>query len=145
MSIYKPTPGYAWSFGHCSVSIKWLGSGTYTDKCCIPEGQHILRCSSGSTGKGDWSNAVVMMLGHQFCDDFVGHTAFIPLNVSGMLHTARSYPFTYAICLFYQMAKILLDFYIIRSALRSSPISNGQENEIHETAYAGKLYCNITS
>ena len=89
VSIYKHTPWYEWSFGHCSMSPIWLGSGIYTDKCCISDGVHILRCSTKSHHKGDWSNTVVMMLGHQFCDDFVGHNAFIELNISG------NFTFTY--------------------------------------------------
>ena len=85
VSIYKPTPEYEWSFGPCISSAKWLGSGTYTDKCCISSGQHILRCSTRSWGRSDWSNSVVMILGHYFCDDFVGYTAIIGLNISGIL------------------------------------------------------------
>ena len=89
VSMYKSTSDFGWSLGNCSGSDKWLGSGTYTDKCCISDGLHILSCSTSSHDQRDWSNTVLTMLGHQFCDDFAGQNAFIPLNVSG------SYPKTF--------------------------------------------------
>ena len=82
VSMYKPTPDFGWSFGNCSDSHKWVGSGVYTDMCCISEGWHILTCRTSSHGQHDWSNTILMMLGHQFCDDFAGHNAYIPLNAS---------------------------------------------------------------
>ena len=83
VSMYKQTSDYGWTFGKCSGSKKWLGSGTYTDKCCTSKGSYILSCSTKSHVQRDWSNSILMMLGHQFCDDFVGHMAFIRLNISG--------------------------------------------------------------
>ena len=83
VSMYKPTSDFGWSFGHCSGSGNWQGAGIYTDKCCVSEGWHILTCSINSLGHSDWSRSPLMMLGHTFCDDFVGHVAFIALNISG--------------------------------------------------------------
>ena len=83
VSMYKPTSDFKWSFGHCSGSEHWLGSGIYTNKCCISEGWHILSCSISSLGKYDWSRSPLTLLGHTFCDDFVGRIAFISLNISG--------------------------------------------------------------
>ena len=83
VSMYKSTSDFGWSFGNCSGSDKWLGSGTYTDKCCTSDVLHILSCSTSSHDQRDWSSTVLTMLGHQFCDDFAGHNAFISLNVSG--------------------------------------------------------------
>ena len=83
VSMYKSTSDFGWSLGNCSGSDKWLGSGTYTDQCCITEELQVLTCSTRSRGRGDWSNSILMMLGHQFCDDFVGHNAFIEINVTG--------------------------------------------------------------
>ena len=83
VSMYKPTSDFEWTFGHCSGSDIWLGSGVYTDKCCLSEGWHILTCSIRSYLQHDWSNSILIMLGHQFCDDFNGFKAFIRLNVSG--------------------------------------------------------------
>ena len=85
VSMYKSTSDFGWSLGNCSGSDKWLGSGTYTDKCCISDELQVLTCSTRSRGRRDWSNSILMMLGHQFCDDFVGHTAFIEINVTGSL------------------------------------------------------------
>ena len=85
VSMYKPTSDFGWSFGHCSGSGNWLGSGTYTDKCCDLEGWQVLTCSTHSHGQRDWSRTVLIMLGHQFCDDFVDHIAFISLNVSQLI------------------------------------------------------------
>ena len=81
--MFKPTPNHGWSIGHCNDSLKWMGSGTYTEKCCISGGLHILSCKARSHGDRDWSNNILTMLGHQFCNDFVGHNAFIVLNVTG--------------------------------------------------------------
>ena len=83
VSMYKPMPYYKWSFANCSDTLKWLGSGTYTYQCCVPDGVHILTCSSGFYGQADWSRSALIMLGHQFCEDFVGHKAFIALNTTG--------------------------------------------------------------
>ena len=83
VSMYKPTSDFEWAFGHCSGSDRWHGPGTYTDKCCISDGWNILTCSIRSYSQRDWSNSILIMLGHQFCDDFVGYKAFIRLNVSG--------------------------------------------------------------
>ena len=83
VSMYKPKQDYTWSFGHCSASQKWFGAGTYIDECCISKGKHILTCSTGSSGKSDWSNSVVMLLGHRFCDDFVGRNTFMEWGQRG--------------------------------------------------------------
>ena len=81
--MYKPASDFKWSLGHCSGSEHWLGSGIYTDKCCVSEERDILTCSISSLGKDDWSRSPLMLLGHTFCDDFVGQIAFISLNISG--------------------------------------------------------------
>ena len=73
-----------WSFGHCSSSQEWRGPGTYIEKCCVSEGKHLLTCST-SRHKNDWSSIDLRMLGHRFCDDFVGYEALIELDVSGAL------------------------------------------------------------
>ena len=83
VSMYKSTSDFGWALGNCSGSDEWLGSGTYTDKCCISDESQVLTCSTRSRGRRDWSNCILMMLGHQFCDDFVGHNAFIEINVTG--------------------------------------------------------------
>ena len=84
VSMYKPTSDFGWSLGHCSSSGIWLEAGTYTEKCCISEEVHILSCINTGPERHDWSSSILIMLGHQFCDDVVGHKAFIRLNISGI-------------------------------------------------------------
>ena len=73
---------YQWSLGHCSSSLEWKGPGTYIENCCLPRGTHILNCKTRES-LNDWSRNVVMIMGHRFCDDFVGYEALIELDVSG--------------------------------------------------------------
>ena len=94
--MHKPTPDFEWSFGKCTSSHKWLGSGTYTDKCCIELGIHILSCNTRTSSQRDWSSTALTMLGHQFCDDLAGYNSFISLNVSGT-HTYKYIDDTYLI------------------------------------------------
>ena len=77
-------PENKWTFGRCFSSHKWRGPGTYVEKCCLPGGIHLLTCET-SRNKNDWSSNVVMILGHRFCDDFVGYQAVLALNISGTL------------------------------------------------------------
>ena len=80
----KQTSEKKWSLGPCSQSQKSLGEGRYTERCCLSEGIHILTCKAGRN-ENDWSSNVVMILGHRFCEDFVGYEAVIPINISGIL------------------------------------------------------------
>ena len=87
VSMHKHTANYGWSFGNCSHSSKWLGTGTYTDKCCVVGGKHILDCRANH-GEIDWSGSPLIMLGHQFCDDVVGQRLLIAVNVSELVSTS---------------------------------------------------------
>ena len=78
----RSTPDYTWSLGHCSTSLKWRGPGTYIEKCCLSKGVHMLTCNADRTNI-DWSSNVVMVMGHRFCEDFVGYEAVFPINISG--------------------------------------------------------------
>ena len=80
--MYKPAPEYGWSFGHCTSSHAWIGFGLYTEKCCIQDQKNVLACSTDNI-KSDWSNTILMMLGHQFCDDVVDHSARLTIDTSG--------------------------------------------------------------
>ena len=134
--MYKPTPDFGWSLGDCSGSGIWLGSGTYTDICCISEEQHILNCWTSSHYQRDWSNTILMMLGHQFCDDFVGHNAFIPLNISGisLLVVCTPVYITPRSCTHH---KVYLFGQFLPLALRFPSSSTGDVLEIDETVYKG--------
>ena len=83
IDFYTRSPEYNWSFGHCMSPHTWLGAGTYTEKCCDFDSISILTCNTTSK-EGDWSNNVLMMFGHRFCDDLVGQKGIITVNVSGM-------------------------------------------------------------
>lgn len=76
------TPDYTWSLGHCSPSQTWLRPGTYIERCCLSKGVHVLTCKTGRT-KNDWSYNVVLIMGHRFCEDYVGYEAVISINISG--------------------------------------------------------------
>ena len=76
------TPDDTWLLGNCSQSQKWRGPGTYTESCCLSKGVHTLTCKT-SRAKNDWSNNVVMFMGHRFCEDFVGYEAVFSINISG--------------------------------------------------------------
>ena len=78
------TSDFNWEFGNCSASLKWLGPGTYTEKCCLPDGNHVVICKT-SRNTQDWSDNSLLILGHRFCEDFVGYEAVIEVNVSGIL------------------------------------------------------------
>ena len=46
-----------------------------------------MSCKAGQN-KNDWSGYVVMIMGHNFCDDFVGDETIIAINISGILGIA---------------------------------------------------------
>ena len=72
-----------WSLGHCSSSHKWMGAGTYIQKCCLSGGTHILTCKTARHNH-DWSSNAVIILGHRFCEDFVGYEEAMEMNISGL-------------------------------------------------------------
>ena len=72
---------YTWQLGPCPVFHPYSGNGRYTEKCCVPNGDHIFSCTN-SQGNG-WDNAVVKIGDHQFCDDFVGYNKLIKINIPG--------------------------------------------------------------
>ena len=81
---------FNWAFVNCSASLKWLGPGTYTEKCCLPDGHHVVTCRT-SRNKQDWSNNVLLISGHRFCEDFVGYEAAINIDVSGTSYNVCQY------------------------------------------------------
>ena len=82
--MYKHTPNYEWSFGPCSSSHEWIEPGIYSEKCCVSEKNNILTCST-TNNNADWSNNVLMLLGHRFCDDLVDYSASFLIDVSGII------------------------------------------------------------
>ena len=58
-----------------------LSTPTITEKCCVPNDDHILSCQSNQ-GNG-WANAVVRIGKHQFCDDIVGYKKLVTISFKG--------------------------------------------------------------
>ena len=85
-----------WEFGPCFSShdndqFSSLNRRSYTEKCCVPNGDYALSCKSKkSTG---WVRSFVKIGRHQFCDDYTGYNSFVALNIPGMpLHISYTYP-----------------------------------------------------
>ena len=78
------TPDYTWSLGDCSPSQTWLSPGTYIERCCLSKGVHVLTCKTGRA-KNDWSYTAVIIMGHRFCEEYVGYEAVFSINISGEL------------------------------------------------------------
>ena len=92
--MYKSAPEYGWSFGNCSSSHTWIGFGLYTEKCCIQDKKNVLTCSTANI-KGDWSNTILMMLGHGFCNDVVDQSARLTIDTSGIYIMYKVYILRY--------------------------------------------------
>ena len=84
--MYKSKALYNWAIDKCFSSHKWFAPAIYTEKCCLPKGEHILECTT-VRAVNDWSNTALTMLGNRFCDDHVGHKAMISLNITGAFQT----------------------------------------------------------
>lgn len=79
----RKTSSNTWSLGHCFQSQEWTGPGTYIESCCLSKGVHTLTCKT-NRAKNDWSSNVVVVMGHRFCEDFVGYEAVFSINISGV-------------------------------------------------------------
>ena len=90
----RKIPENSWSLGHCSQSQKWVGPGTYIESCCLSKGVHTLTCKT-SRAKTDWSSNVVMVMGHRFCEDFVGYEAVFSINISGVFIYGKIWKYMY--------------------------------------------------
>ena len=47
---------------------------------------HVLTCKT-TRDRNDWSLDVVMILGHRFCEDFVGYETATAINISGPVNS----------------------------------------------------------
>ena len=138
------TSDFKWIFGNCSSSHKWLGPGMYTEKCCMQEGNHVLTCST-SRNKNDWSNTDLRMLGHRFCDDFVGYEELIELNISGTIEIWASVYILIFPTSQYCSYKYL-DMHIINWLLSTLALTNLQspfddDDETNHNILEGELNC----
>ena len=72
---------YTWELGQCFASHKFSTAKIYTEKCCVSNGDHTLQCiDEQNTG---WVNSRITIGHHTFCDDVVGYTKFILINIEG--------------------------------------------------------------
>ena len=76
-----------WSIGSCSNAVKYqlrrqLDHVTYTERCCLEPGQYTITCFN-KRPEG-WNGGSLELLGHQYCNDFVGFKAMRHLEVSGI-------------------------------------------------------------
>ena len=92
----RSTPDNTWSLGDCSQSQKWLHTGTYIERCCLSKGVHMLSCKT-ARAKNDWSHNVVIIMGHRFCEDFVGYEAVFSINISGVFINGKNHMFVYIV------------------------------------------------
>ena len=72
---------YKWQLGPCQASHKYSQIGTYTEKCCVPNGDHLLSCKNKQ--HDGWVDTAVTIGKHRFCDDSVGYNQLIKLNIQG--------------------------------------------------------------
>ena len=73
-----------WTIGDCSSSLEYSYPGVYTENCCVSPVDIILTCANPDND--DWSRNVLTLLGHEFCNDYVGNHAMIRLNIKGKIN-----------------------------------------------------------
>ena len=81
--------GYTWELGQCYTTDQYSIAGTYTEKCCVPSGNHVLSCHSAQNN--GWVNAFVGIDGHMFCDDMIGYDKFVAIDIPGTNSNIHSF------------------------------------------------------
>ena len=81
VDLHTPSNDYTWFLGECHSAEYSRDAEKYKDKCCIPNGDHLLSCKSSQNA--GWINAFVTIKGHTFCDDIVGVNKFTTINIPG--------------------------------------------------------------
>ena len=78
-----------WELGSCygpksleKGTIMDYGYESYFDRCCLPSGRHVLICHN-RLGPFGWGESSIEILGHRYCNDFVGYKALRKLELSG--------------------------------------------------------------
>ena len=77
-----------WKLGACSslnsveAGATYQYSATYTERCCLETGRHILMCYNSPPSRG-WHNAYILINGHRYCDDFISYKSFQNILVTG--------------------------------------------------------------
>ena len=59
-----------------------ISNPTFIDRCCLPSGRHVLICHN-RMGPFGWGESSIEILGHRYCDDFVGFKTLRKLELSG--------------------------------------------------------------
>ena len=70
-----------WKLGQCHATHTYADAWTYTEKCCLPNGDHLLSCENTETD--GWVSSNVKIGEHLFCDDIVGYNKLIRINPAG--------------------------------------------------------------
>ena len=81
--LHTTSEKYSWELGPCHSSLEYDDVGIYTEKCCVPNVDALLLCSSPDPH--GWINSFVQIGGHQFCDDFIGYSTSLRVNIPGKL------------------------------------------------------------
>ena len=78
--------GLHWSLGSCNLTLddyNWPLTSV-TKLCCFPSDIQMLRCKAqGSMAEMAWKQSSIEIAGHKFCDDFIGYTILLKINISG--------------------------------------------------------------
>ena len=77
---------YNWDLAPCSpshLSKHKPGGGRwrYIEKCCLPNGNYLLSCTT--IRLHGWIDSFVKIGKHQFCDDYTTYNSLVKLNIPG--------------------------------------------------------------
>ena len=86
--LFSRTENYHWSIGFCSSSQGYKKDDyDYKERCCLPPGDYLIRCSYSKYSKLDWhasSYGWVDIQGHKYCHKFLGYTTLEKVSILGM-------------------------------------------------------------
>ena len=74
-----------WKIGSCygpKNIVEYHANSTYFGRCCLRPGLYTLVCKNDIAPYG-WGNSFIEILGHRYCDDFVGYKGFRRIVVNG--------------------------------------------------------------
>ena len=70
-----------WILGSCASSNRYIDHMIYLERCCLHPGIYVLSCYD-DRNEG-WNNAYLDILGHRYCDDFLGYKAMRRVTIPG--------------------------------------------------------------
>ena len=71
-----------WRVGSCSSSYRYREKIEYLERCCLHPGDYIISCHN-ERNEG-WNKAHLDILGHQYCDNFLGYEAMRRVTIPGI-------------------------------------------------------------